>query len=214
MLMKSNLSLALTTFLAITPLYATTFNGITELTSKTFEQLTINGPSTLTEIRADTLVAHGPLKFNQVNITKNTEVSGSMNGTEGAFANLSVTGPLEAEKISCDTLTVVGPASLKYFTVRGNTDITGPFVSEHGNLQDLTFIASGTLTNTNVKNITIKHNNAEMQQNKKDNLELNGTTIITGDITFTSGKGEVTVQSKDVTFSGKVNGGVLKDKTK
>lgn len=213
MRIPSKIAIAFSSFLMITPLYAamSTFNGVTELASKVFEQLTINGPSTLTEIKADTLDAHGPLTFDKVNITESTDVSGPMRGQEGSFGKLNVTGPLEAQKITCDTLTVIGPAALKYFTVRGNTDIMGSFASEHGNLQDLTFVSSGTLTNTNVKNITVKPNKAEPTE--KEILELKGTTIVTGDIIFTSGKGEVNIQGKDVTFSGKIKGGVLKTST-
>lgn len=214
MMTKFKMAVALTGFFAISVVSATTFNGVTELSVKSFKDLTVNGPATLTEIKANTLNIHGPLTFQKIDVSKSSDVSGPMRGKEGAFANLKVTGPLEAERITCETLTVIGPATLKYFTVKGSTDIKGSFVSQNGNLQDVTYMSTGTLTDTTVKNIIVKHNNANTDVNQKDILELKGTTLVTGDVTFESGKGEIITEGKNISLSGKIKGGVLKDKSK
>lgn len=204
----------LVSFCAINAVFATTFNGITELTGKTFDDLTINGPATLTDIKAQTLNIHGPFDFKKIDVTKSSDVSGPMRGEEGHFANLSVTGSLEAEKITTETLSVIGPATLKYFTVKGHADIKGPLVSQKGHLQDVTYMSKGDLTDTTVKNIVVKHNNAHADKHEKDVLELKGTTAVTGDITFESGQGEIITEGKDISISGKIKGGVLKANTK
>lgn len=210
--MKVNfkISMALAGLLALNTVSAETFYGVTELSSKMYDQLIVNGPATLKDIKTDNLTVHGPLTFQKIDVIKSSDISGMMQGQEGAFANLKVTGPLEAEKITCDTLSVIGPAKLKYFTVKGTTEVQGPIEFTKGNLQDLSYMASGTLTDTVVKNITIKHNNASADTKKNDILKLEGNTSVTGDITFESGKGEVITAGKGVTVSGKIKGGTLK----
>jgi len=142
------------------------------------------------------------------------KMSGPMHGSEAHFVNLNITGSIEADKITCDTLNVIGPATLKYFSIKKNAEIEGPLISQNGTLQDVTVMSSASLTDTTVKNIMIKHNNAYDQETKKDILELKGKTIVTGDITFASGKGEVVIEGNDVSIGGKIKGGIIKTKAK
>src|SRR5260221_14188020 len=106
MLIKS-LGIVTIGFLAVNVAFAaTTFNGITELSDKTFKDLVINGPATLTKIKADKLTVNGPLTFQEIEVSGNTEFSGPVKGTEAHFENLTVTGSIEADKMSCKNLTV------------------------------------------------------------------------------------------------------------
>lgn len=198
-------------FLAANAAFATTFNGITDLNEKSFQDLVINGPATLKNIKAGKLTVNGPLTFEKIEVSGNTELSGPVKGTESHFENLTITGSIEADKMSCNNLTVIGPATLKYFTIKENAEVKGTFKSEGGTVQDLSVMSSASLTDTTAKNVIIKHNNAYDQEAKTDVLELKGKTIITGDVSFASGKGEVIVQGKDASIGGKINGGVLVD---
>lgn len=210
MLIKS-LGMMVIGFLAANAAFATTFNGITDLSEKSFQELVINGPATLKDIKAGKLTVNGPLTFQKIDVSGNTELNGPVKGTEAHFENLTITGSIEADKMSCNNLTVIGPATLKYFSIKENAEVKGTFKSDGGTVQDLSVMSSASLTDTTAKNVIIKHNNAYDQESKTDVLELKGKTIITGDVTFASGKGEVIVQGKDASIGGKINGGVLVD---
>ncbi len=200
-------------FFAANVAFATTFNGITDLSEKSFQELVINGPATLKDIKAGKLTVNGPLTFQKIDVSGNAELNGPVKGTESHFENLMITGSIDADKMSCNNLTVIGPATLKYFTIKENAEVKGAFNADGGTIQDLSVMSSASLNDTTVKNVVIKHNNAYDQEAKKDVLELKGKTIITGDVTFASGKGEVIVQGKDASIGGKINGGVLVDNT-
>jgi len=196
----------LVNLLTINFVQAETFYGPADLSSKTYDNLTINGPADLKEIKTNSLNINGPLTFKGLEVKNNTSIKGPTKGKNGTFADLSIAGPLEARKMICNALEVKGPVSLTDFEVKGNAAISGPVAAQKGVFQDLTVYAPEiTLKDVMVKNIVVKKLD---KHHKKPTIELQGKTIVSGNITFESGDGEVT-QEKGSKIEGKIMGGTL-----
>lgn len=211
--------------------FADNFTGPTDLSSKDFKDLNINGNSNLNQISADSLTVKGPLNFSRIKIKGDTNVEGATSGEEADFNNLAVRGSFWATKVEIQNLKVDGEAALENFKVRGKVDINGPLKAKNGDFfKDInaahTPIAlyNVTVDNINVKNSSpgdVDYNNTSKtgntsntntngNTNNDDNVvKLAGNTVVNGNITFESGNGIVFIRDKTVQFKGKVIGGKI-----
>lgn len=180
---------------------AETFTGSTSLKSKTYEQLTLYGPSDLQDIKATSLSVEGPLTFQKLEISGKASVNGPVKGDEGKFDQLVIRGPFEAKNIKGRTLDTWGPVSLTDANITGNVKITGPLKAKRSQFKDIAVAGSSSLEDVSVDNITF---------NKDKTLTLSGKTIVSGNITFESGNGEVIVKGDNVIIKGQIKGGELK----
>jgi hypothetical protein len=187
--------------------YAETFFGPTELADKTFDELTINGPAELKLVKTKSLTVHGPLSYDDLEVSGKTSLHGAAKGQKGKFNTVSTKGPFKAEKVSLHSLTAWGPVWLKDFTIEGEAAIHGPLKAEKGVFQD--FIAgsenggeSVELTDVAAKNIVINEGKAE------EILLLSGNTVISGNVIFKSGRGRIDKKGENNVIQGKIEGAV------
>jgi len=128
--------------------------------------------------------------------------NGSLDAKDVTVKNLSTKGSLKAQNLVTDNLTVLGSAYGERVTVSGKTSISGwlnMIDSKFANIEFTT--GNATLESTSVSNIIFTNPNAEGQK-----LTLRGNSVVEGDITFKSGKGEV-VLGNNSKIKGKVVGG-------
>lgn len=184
------LTISLTTSLTAEMSSKTNYFGPTSLQNETHPMLTIMGPATL----------------NNVTVTKKTTLHGPATLRNSRFQSLEVLGVLNGTNISSKTLTVKGSTSLSGVTVEGDTSIMGPFVANGGSFQDITVAADEiTLKDVQVQNLYIKQNHPDHP--KPQALNLEGESIIAGDIVFEGKKGIVKIKNEDVSISGNIKGG-------
>lgn len=168
----------------------TNYFGPTSLQNETHPRLSIMGPATL----------------DNVTVTEGTTVHGPATLRNSRFHSLEVLGLLNGTNISSQSLTVKGPTSLSNVTVKGDTSIMGPFVADEGSFQDITVAADEiTFKDVQVQNLYIQQNHPDHP--KPQTLNLEGNSIISGDITFEGKKGVVKIKNENVSISGKITGG-------
>lgn len=196
-----------------------TFNGPVELSGQEFQELNINGPSTLHAIKADSLDVKGPLEFIKLKINGKTEVNGPSRGNDGEFGALVVHGPFEVTKFVADSLSVDGPVALEDFKITGNVSINGPLKAKVGSFNDINTVNTPVaLYDVNVNNITVKKDSGKISNDavnnegygKNNEVKLAGKTVVSGNITFESGDGIVYIRDKTAQLKGKVIGGKVK----
>jgi hypothetical protein len=183
---------------------AEVFFGNTRLNSNTYEQLTLNGPSDLQDIKTKSLTANGSLRFQNLEVTNEAIFNGSVSGENGIFDRLTIHGALEGRHIIIKTLEAWGPVSLTDSKIEGNVKIIGPLSATKSHLNDITVAGSSSLEDVSVNNIFFN------KKSNKKTLTLSGNTVVSGNITFESGQGEVIVSGDNVKIQGKIKGGELK----
>ena len=182
-------SILLAALLTVTPFaYAKTYYGLTTLSDKKAEDITIMGTADLNQVEAKTLSVTGPLKFHKIEISDKTTVIGPLSGKEGKFGRLNVTGTMDVSKIQ----------------VNGDTKIIGTLEATDATFKNIEITTHKLeLTNTLVNDIHIKKNPTS---DKEQTLTIHGKSTVMGDITFDSGKGQIKVD-KSVDLKGAIKGG-------
>lgn len=184
--------------------FAKTYYGPTKISNSSEEEVTIIGPADLDQLKSNTLKVTGPLKFNKIVISNETEVTGPTAGEKGKFNNLKITGPVKGTQIEAQTMNITGPAYFNNIEVKGNAKITGTLFVNKGKFKNIDVVSDKVkLKDTTADSI---HFDKNMHDSKKEQmLMIQGKSIINGDIVFDSGKGKVVVD-KTVQIKGKVQG--------
>lgn len=192
-------------FLSCALIHAETFYGPTEISDKTFDELIINGPADLKAIKAKSLTVHGPLTYDDLEVSGKTVVKGPTKGQKGKFNTLSVRGPFKSEKITIASLSVWGPAQITDFKVEGATDIHGPLSAQRGVFQD--FIAGSGNGGKSVELNDVAAQNIVINEGKEEEtLVLSGNTVISGNVIFKSGRGRIEKKIGNIVIQGKIEG--------
>ena len=193
--------------LLISSAHTETFSGPTKLMMRFFDTLTVNGQANLKLVKTQTLTVNGTLTFSSLDVAQNAEINGPLKGNKGKFGDLTVHGPVEVTYVICNKLNVTGPVTASYLEVLDEAVIYGTLTADNSKLHNLTIETENfTLDAVRVDNIVVKSSSASKEQT----LILKGKTIISGDITFESGKGIVSVQGSEVQIKGHVKGATTK----
>jgi hypothetical protein len=181
------------------------YNGVTNLTLRAFDTLTINGPAYLRLIKAKTLEINGPLEFRSLDVADKAILRGAVKGEKGKFGQLDVTGTLDIDHVICGEMHVLGAVKAIYLEVKAQALIEGALDAEHCHFKDVTIKSDQILFNdVTVDNVFVKGNQPHQL------LILKGATVVEGDITFDSGSGIVQVDDPEVKIQGKIKNGTLK----
>lgn len=196
------LSLILFTSISI----ADTFNGLTNLQDKSYEDLTINGPANLGHIKAKKLNVNGPLQFSHLSVEEDGEIHGPVNNSEkGYFANLKIVGPFNAIDIVCDNLFGEGVFDVTDLIVKNQMQVTGPIKLKHAEIKTLEANSHEIiLMESKVQDILVNDDNKKKEQK----LTLD-KTVVSGNVIFKSGKGIIEMDSDSV-IHGTITGAVKK----
>lgn len=186
-------------------------------------RISVSGGARLTRVKVNSVDVSGGLRFN--NLEADTiDVSGSAQGNDLKCRNLDVSGGIKAQNIECNTLEVSGGAKLENVlasdgTLSGSVDIKK---SQFNNLNLAT--SAMYLEDVIVNNIIVEEGQDVVQDirfNKRGNMRissspqkqgqvlyLKGSTTVSGDVTFRSGKGTVVLEG-GAQINGKVVGGEI-----
>lgn len=236
--MKHFLIILVTSTLIAHTASAEEFAGYANLENNKLNDATFNGPANLKGVSAKSLNVRGPLEFSDLKVEGDTKVAGPVSGSKkGTFGSLKVNGPFEATDVICSEfivkgpvevteltvngrsdiggsleakkshfqdLKVKGPTEVNELTVKGETNILGPFEAKKSHFQNINVTADTiSLEDVEAKDIVIKGSRSMEQV-----LQLNGKTVINGNITFKSGKG-IVEQGPSVKIQGEVKGGTV-----
>ncbi len=220
---------------------AENFTGFTTLKKENLNDATFHGPANLEEVKAKSLVVQGPLEFHGLTVENDTKVMGPVSGSDkGTFGSLKVAGPFEGKNITSTKFEVKGPVEVTELTVNGKADIAGPLMAQQSHFQDLKVKGPVEVDNITVKgetniigpldakkshfqNLEIKGDDVSLDDvdvkdivikgrtSNEQVLQLKGKTIVSGTITFDSGRG-VVEQGKEVKIQGEVKGGTVNKK--
>lgn len=182
----SKISLSILFFCATA--FAETFQGPTNLTLKSFDELTVNGPAHLHLIKAQNLKINGTLQFSRLEVAKEAVIHGPVTGDHGKFGSLEVNGPVDAS----------------YLIVHGPTKIQGPLHLQFGELNEL-HVAAEEITLDSVKAAKVVIGKSGASQI----LILQGGTDIKGEIIFESGNGILIKKDAASKFGGPLQGGTI-----
>jgi hypothetical protein len=167
--------------------------GPTRIAGETFENGDFTGPTTLTDVKADSLSVTGPLAFHNLEVKNHTEITGPTSRSEkGTFNSLEITGPFRATDVTCNTLEARGPIGVTKLTVKQDATITGPLDARESHFQNITIQAQDIMLRDTIVegDILVQH-----VKNKKQILRLKGRTIVKGNVTFESGFGKIELSS-------------------
>lgn len=195
-------------FLILNITQAETFMGTTELSEKTIDNIIIFGPADLKDIKTNSLTVTGPLSFNNVAVDGNVTVIGPIkeDSSDLSCKDFDVLGPITAKNIKCDSINIIGSANLENIETTGDVKIVGSVEIEKAKLQNVTLMTSEmSLSDTTVSDITVEK---IPLSGEPQTLYLKKGTIVSGSITFKSGKGVVILQNSSK-VNGKINGATL-----
>ena len=198
------------------------------ISSKVYaDTTTINGSTTLKDTAFESLSINGSLNFRKLEIKKDLNVNGSVDGTKLKCRKLNVNGSLRGEKVKVEYAKVKGSLFVKDFHVKhdleveggvqaidiavaGKTRIDGDLSATDGEFSAIEVMNTKTYLNKcKVKDIVVKK---IAHSNKIQKLDLIEGTIVSGDVIFESGEGEIYL-SNDSIIKGTVKGAqIIKDK--
>lgn len=181
------------------------FNGPTDLSWKLYDSLSINGPSKLKKVKANSIEIKGPLQFHSLAVAGKAEVIGDINGDNGKFGQLNVTGSMNVDHVICEELSVKGPVTAVYLDVKNHADIDGELNAHHSKFKSLAVKADKIILDEVILDSLVVR-----KGQKNQILVLQGPTIVNGDIVFESGDGVVQVGSLEVRIKGTVKGAFIK----
>lgn len=181
------------------------FNGPKNLTLRSYDTLSINGPANLKLVKAGSIEIKGDLQFHSLDVSGNAEIKGILKGDKGKFGSLDVHGTVDVDHVICGELHVQGPVKAAYLIVKDHAEIMGPLDAQHGKFKSLTISAErAILEDVTVENITIQ------KGQKNQTLILKGPSVVNGDIIFEAGDGIVQIQSPEVQIKGQIKGAKIK----
>jgi len=201
-MMKQILPLLVCTACMFQEVQAQSFTGVTTIEKQNLKEASFIGATEFKAVTAKSLSVMGPIHFDHLKVEKNTEVVGAVTESEhGTFGSLIITGPFTAKNITCSKLEVIGPVDVSDLQVSGDTTIIGPLKAGKSTFQNLTVTSDKIiLEDSKVTDIVVKKN-----EDKKQVLDLRGTTIVEGNIIFESGEG-VVEQDSEVNIQGEIEG--------
>ncbi len=201
---------------------AKTVNGDLNLDHANLDHVTVNGNAKLTDSKFQSLHVHGHLKFSQVGIADTLVVNGSAEGNGLRCRSAKIDGALEVDKFTAEkahisgafigndtiihqNMTVDGELDGRHMTVDGQAIVHGKLNLENSDFHTIEVSSDYCLLqNTRATHIIFKH----MKSGRVQKLILNGQTIISGDIDFETGSGEVILDQQAV-IKGKITGGKI-----
>ena len=206
--MKHILAFLFCTTCMIQESQAQNFTGVTILDYRHLQEASFMGPTELRSITAKSISVVGPFQFEHLEVEKDAVIEGPVaNSDHGTFGSLFITGPFTAQNIVCSKFDATGPVDVTNLSVSGEAKITGPLKASKSTFQNLTIWADKiSLEDVKTKYILVKEN-----QGKKQVLHLKGKTVVTGNITFESGKGTVE-QGSEVKIHGTIKGATVEKK--
>jgi hypothetical protein len=151
----------------------------------------INGSVNLNKVKFESLTINGNLNFKDLVIEKNISINGSANGNN----------------LKCKEININGSLNGKYIDISGKTNISGGLSVSDGNFGDIEIASDEiNLTNSKAKNIFVKETRSKTQL-----LKLKKKTIISGDVIFESGIGEI-ILTDGSEIHGNIKGAVVVNK--
>ena len=183
------------------------FNGTTHLHDRNYQVITINGPANLEKVKASSLIVNGPLQFSDISVESSAEIHGPVvNSKNGVFKDLKIIGPINGEKIICESLVVMGPVIISDLEVKEKMQVIGMMNVKRASIKDLEVTSDKiNLTDSKIRNIIVNKNNDKVQKLILDRI------IVSGDISFESGKGMIEL-SRDSKIAGKITGAIVANK--
>lgn len=131
-------------------------------------------------------------------------VYGALVLADATKKDLSIYGAATLTNVTAESLTIYGGLIASNLTVSGKTTIFGVITADDSTFNDLELASDASvLTNSKANKV-----NVIADKDKKQELTLKGTTVISGDVVFESGKGELHTD-KDVVIKGQVKGAVV-----
>jgi hypothetical protein len=180
------------------------FNGLTSLKNSQMNDVTINGPAQLNNMRFKNLTTNGPLELKLLTVENEFETNGPVKGEDLKCNALKSTGLFAVDNVTCNKLIAVGPISGKNITINGDSNIIGPLSVKNSNFQNITIYSNIIrLDDTVIGSITVKK--SDSNNHSKQELILEGATIINGDVIFESGNGKIKSNPK-AKIVGKIQG--------
>lgn len=187
--------------------YAKTQNidGSANLENTTLENFTINGTLNFKDlVIQEELHVSGWLEGKNLN-AKKIEIDGSFEGENIKSENLIISGSFSGVGVKVkDILKVDGSLSGSNIVVQGATKVAGVMSVSGSEFVSIELeTEKSDLTASKAKTILVKEDKTKVQK-----LELRKKTIISDDVTFESGKGEVYLYDGSEIL-GKVRGAVV-----
>lgn len=131
-------------------------------------------------------------------------VYGALVLADATKKDLSIYGAATLTNVTAESLNIYGALTASNLTVSGKTNIFGVITAVNSTFNDLELASDDSvLTNSKTNKINVIADKDTTQK-----LTLKGTTVISGDVVFESGKGEVHTE-KDVVIKGQVKGAVV-----
>lgn len=182
------------------------FTGAMDISNKTLEDVIVVGAAHLKEVKANSIKVTGVLLFDKLDVLGNVTILGPI--TEGSTDllcnDLHVIGPVSARRINCLNIDVLGSSQFEDIQVSGDVTLVGNVNIKKADIQNLYVISDQIdLEDVTIKNITIDH---IPFTSETQTLYLKGSSIISGTITFKSGKG-IIVKGDKVKITNKMIGG-------
>jgi hypothetical protein len=198
-------------FFNISNIHAKTIvvSGSGEFDDVTLEDVSGSGSMDIENSAFNTLIVSGSLDFTNIKIKEILTVTGSASGKGLECKRLIVSGSLTGENIIVTGDAVLsGGFEVTNAKMQGHTNISGGLEAKHSEFHEIEMDSNEiTLIDTMVHNIIIKASSKYDTQK----IILKGKTIISGDIIFESGKGQI-VADKQVVIKGKIEGAKLHKK--
>ena len=180
-------------------------SGAGDFSDVKLESAVVSGGAEAKNSEFKTLIVAGSLDFTNLKVTEIFTVSGDAQGTGLECNRLVVNGSFIGKDI-----VATGDA-----IVKGNCDVTRAKMEAHakifGGFKALRSEFNDLEVNSNEITLSdsVAHDIIMSEHSRPQLIILKGKTIISGDIIFKSGKGEV-MADKAVVIKGKIEGGILK----
>ncbi|WP_010302931.1 hypothetical protein [Candidatus Odyssella thessalonicensis] len=196
-------------------------NG-SKMAAQTSAHPVVYGSSQLKDMTYDTLTVYGALDFTNLIIQQELKVDGSAHGKNLKCQEFKINGSLAVDQLEAHQglvsgsltghnisilkdLSVEGSLAGDRITVLGRTKIAGNLSVIGGDFTDIDIEGDASdLTDSRAANIHFKKVITDTQK-----LYLRGKTIVSGDIVFESGKGEIYLGT-DAVIKGQVKGATIK----
>lgn len=204
--MKKFLLIIISGLFIFTAAQAEIYYGATNIKQAELGDVTVHGAANMQNVRAQSLLVLGSLDFKNLDVFKTAEVIGNLKSSgEGRFGILKVTGETSLRNSIMNSLQVIGPLNAAYITVKGNTIVVGSLTAGSSQFDNITVTANKiSLNDVKVTNIYIKKSPNEKEQI----VDLAGSTLVGGNITFEEGDG-IVIARPGVSIIGEVKGGRL-----
>ena len=183
------------------------------------ETQTINGSANLRDVNFSALEVHGRLKFETLFVENSLEVNGSTKGnhlrckelqtngsaklTDIQATSIESNGSFEGRNIRVEkTLTISGKLEAEHIQVLGTTKVSGSLTVKEGKMNHVQLASTRvTFVHSSVTSLFVE----KLQNKTTQIIELQEGSVVSGDITFASGNGEIHL-SGDSVVKGKVIG--------